>query len=422
MLEFIILLLFGGIASLLMQTRKIGAKSQNSEIVNNETSKKQNIICLLYIMMMIAIFTLRGMTIGTDTQTYADYYNSLSVGKLGDLFEISFEILIFLCKLLGFNFNAFLFVSSLIIFIPIYFLVVKHSKNPILSLFAYSTLGIYSMSFNGLRQFIAFSLFLIGIQYIIKGGKLSFLKYITIITVAVLFHSSAMVLYPVYFVKFVNLNIPTMLVFIALILMAMGLMQPVVKLVSEITHFNYYDRYFSSSGFVQSISLTNVFYCIVMLAVFIYFRILRDKINFENDNERNRYNIFLTLFFLFLLIRCTATFSNMFSLINRFTMFFQFSIIFLIPYASYPIKEPIIKVCSEILVLVACAFYFIISAVLRKSNNVFPYEFFFNNLGLKWIVYGILILIGCAMLIIALISFKRRNNNEKVVDNRDNGS
>lgn len=421
MLEFIILLLFGGIVALLMQIRKIGAKYQNSEIVKNETSKEQNIICLLYILMMIAIFTLRATTIGTDTQTYANYYNGLSAGKLGNLFEIGFEMLIFLCKLLGFNFNAFLFVSSLIIFVPIYFLVVKHSKNPILSLFAYSTLGVYSMSFNGLRQFIAFSLFLIGIQYIIKGGKLSFFKYILIITVAVLFHSSAMVLYPVYFLKFVKLNIPTMLVFIALIMLAMGLMQPVVKLVSKITHFNYYDRYFGS-GDLQSISLINVFYCIVMMAVFIYFRVLRDKIDFESDDEKNKYNIFLILFFLFLLIRCAATFSNMFSLINRFTMFFQFSIIFLIPYASYPIKESTIKACFEILVLVACTFYFIISAVLRKSNNIFPYEFFFNNLSLKWIMYGICIAMGCAMLIIALISFKRRNNNEKVVDNRDNGT
>lgn len=422
MLVFAILLLFGGATACIMQIANTRNERENDETTNNEFKKKQIIVCALYVAMMILIFSLRSTCVGTDTPTYAQYYSTSRKNQLGDFFEFGFELLIFISKVLNLNFNGFLFIVALAMFLPVYFSVIKCSKNPILSLFAYSALGVYSMSFNGMRQFISFSLFLVALHFIIKGGKVSFLKYVLIITVAVLFHSSAIVLYPVYFLRFIKLNIPTMLIFVALAMLGLGLIKPIVRIVGQFLHFDYYDRYFSSDDFLQSISFFNVVYCMIMLCVFVYFRLLQDKIEFKNDDEKKKYNLFLILFFLFLIIRCLATFSNMFSLLNRFNLFFQFSLFFLLPYASIPLKNTILNNVFESLISMVCVLYFVFSAVIRKSNNVYPYDFFFTKGEFGWIAIGVLILFGCAMLCISLISFKRRNKNEKNLNNRDNCS
>jgi hypothetical protein len=77
----------------------------------------------------------------------------------------------------------------------------KYSKNLFLSLLVYFSIVYFVLDMSGIRQCIALNIFLYSIQFIISG---KFVRYFMLIIVAALFHTTALILIPFYFILKVN--------------------------------------------------------------------------------------------------------------------------------------------------------------------------------------------------------------------------
>lgn len=389
MLIYFLMLFFIGISSYFYY---INASASVPNIFNDYYKKRKDFYSILIaIFMMILIFALRNVLVGVDTLGYAGFYEVKKNNPSFTFFEIGYEFLSLISVFLGFNFNGLLFIIAIVMFIPLMFAVKRYSLNPLLSIFLYISLCIYSQAFNGMRQFLALSVFISALGFLIDGKCL---KYFICVFIAVLFHSSAIILFPIYFLRFIKLNHKSIIsIFITVLLLAVFI-KPIVKLVSTFSHFSYYERYFTDDG-LQGVDLFNVFYSLIMMALFVLFYRLRRRIKEENIKV---YNIFLTLFYLFVLIRILATFSGMFSLINRFTMYFFFSIIFLVPYFFDNLKGKTYSKLLYLITLIAGFVYFFLSVSVRGSNGIYPYKFLENDLFISVIIHVTCFLIGYVLI------------------------
>ncbi len=385
--------------------KQICTNNDNTTIKNK--FKITNVVLILIIVMMILIFACRAISVGADTATYQLHYKTRQRGKFEInkySFEIGFEILLYICKLIGLNFNGFLFIASLIMFVPLYFFYRKYSINPVLSLFLYITMGIFSMSFNGTRQFIAFTIFLISIKFILNKN---FIGYILCIALAYLFHSSALVLLPIYVLRYIKINIVTALILVSLSLFCFFNLENIVKFVSNFTAIDYFERYFIVLDLSKPLDWFNVVYCSIMASIFIVLVVCKKKILQNYIDKEKEYNLFLLIFLMFVIIRICATFSNIFSLINRLNMYFYFPITILLPYLLTVLNKRWLKHCALLTYLICGIVYFSLSAIVRYSNEIYPYELIFKNNVIQIIFFVVLSTIGIISIILSLKKNKK---------------
>jgi len=124
-------------------------------------------------------------------------------------------------------------ITNLLIGITFY----KYSRMIELSFYVYITAGMFIVSMNGIRQFVAASIIFIATKYLLNGD---FKKYSLIIILASTIHQSALVLIPIYFIvrreawtKF------TFLLFMLAIFIVLGFNQFTELLFSSIENTQY---------------------------------------------------------------------------------------------------------------------------------------------------------------------------------------
>lgn len=107
-------------------------------------------------------------------------------------------------------------ITNGIIFIVLY----KYSRMIELSLYVYITGGLFLVSMNGIRQVLAAAIVFAATKYLINGN---WVKYFLVVIVASLFHQSALILLPIYFiVRFKAWSKPTLVLLIFAVLIVIG--------------------------------------------------------------------------------------------------------------------------------------------------------------------------------------------------------
>ncbi|WP_407484928.1 EpsG family protein [Acinetobacter baumannii] len=142
----------------------------------------------------------RSNLVGTDSIVYTDPFVSnfdISYFKLDYNIEVGYQIFSYLLLSLTKNYMyLFLSTSFFIVFCYLY-IIRKYSRDYVFSVFLYITLGIYTFFFNGLRQGLAMAIFATATPALIKREPI---KYFLIIFIASLFHISALLMIPFYFI------------------------------------------------------------------------------------------------------------------------------------------------------------------------------------------------------------------------------
>ena len=93
-------------------------------------------------------------------------------------------------------------------------LVYRYSDNPIVSYFAFMALGSYIFNFTGLRQSIAIGWVMLAYPYI---QKRNFLFFTFFVLVGMLFHKSAVIFFPAYFVCRIEVRFTRLLILAAVL-------------------------------------------------------------------------------------------------------------------------------------------------------------------------------------------------------------
>ena len=182
--------------------------------LGSRTGKKTDAAALFFGCLILWFFmAMRDVSVGVDTQHYAFVFQQFPDIPLSKVFtavtyatpsrkwvydfEPGYRLL---NKLLSYFFTdpqAIIIVNSTIIMFLLYRLIQRHSANYMLSLWLYLTLGIFQTEMNVSRNAIAIFIVYNGFDYIAKG-KLP--QYLLCCITGALFHVTALVFIPFYWI------------------------------------------------------------------------------------------------------------------------------------------------------------------------------------------------------------------------------
>ncbi len=288
---------------------------------------------------------------GYDYYVYEYFYN-LPKNQNPYGYEIGFVKLRNFCHILGLNYNGFLMILSFIFIFILYYLFIEYSEQPTLCLLIYFSLFYFWQNFTILRNFIAIILFWIGIKYILEDN---FIKYIIFCIVAFLFHKSAIIIFPMYFL----LKLKPKKKIIILSFLGAGVLTLFSSLIFYIKSdlFGLTERILRYSNIKESGNIGE-YLEILILNIILYKVIFKEKkITLEKKDI-----IFCNMSFFSLII---FTIFFRYAIVLRFLEYFRLGIVIVIPYLIFKIKNENYRYLT-VFILILYLFY-------RLYNGIYDY-------------------------------------------------
>lgn len=302
-------------------------------------SKKYKYGMLLSFILLFIFISIR-YDFGNDYEGYL--YNFNRINSLGDIKGSQFINLetgwIFLTRTfkdLGFQYLvAFL---SLLYCIIIYFFIrnVLEKKYLFLGLLCFLlNSGIFLINLSAMRQTLALILFLFSIKFIIER---KIILYVLIIYLASLFHGSAIILLPLYFIRYFKLNKTLNIIYFVVYLSFFFISDKFVDIIKVIILFikPAYAIYTEDENNVKTVigSGSGVIFSSINFILLLYFS-SREK--FENKYLEISIKLIVIFFIL-------MPFALSIGMIGRVNFYFSFFTIFMIPYIYVKIKHLYLK-------------------------------------------------------------------------------
>lgn len=254
---------------------------------------KTTVQCVGSFVALLFLLGLHSPNVGSDMQHYIPAFQGAEKELtlrpdfvLG--FEPGFVFYMSAIKFLTSDEQVFLFISAIIILIPIILLISHYSKMPMLSVIIYTSWYLYYFSFSGLRQSLAISICVIASLFLLKRKLIPF---VLIVIIASQIHASALlfiVAYPLYWMRISNLKLLIASLIILFILIAF---KDVISLVADFI-FGEGNRY---SGHIQS----GEFGGFTIALVYLLIAVLQIVVNSKSSGHENPYIPFLLLLMLF---------------------------------------------------------------------------------------------------------------------------
>lgn len=160
----------------------------------------KNFNFLFIFIILISLICVSGFRYksGTDYYTYSMIYSDTPKFVIGEEeLEPAFIILNKLLFNISTNPQIMFFATSAIINILIVYGILKYSTRFELSMYLYICTYCYYSTFNGIRQWIASAIIFIGFKYILERN---WKKYFFLVFIAYLFHTSSLIMIPMYFI------------------------------------------------------------------------------------------------------------------------------------------------------------------------------------------------------------------------------
>lgn len=337
------------------------------------------VLCLFFIWILIAF---RSYLIGNDTISYVNLFPILASYPLSmygnNLFSILFTknrfeygYVLFNKVIYYFSKNPrwLLIISAALIIMLLGYTINKYSKNPTLSLVIFVTMGFMAGTMSQIRQYIAWAICVYSIKFIIDNKPA---KFICFTIIAMLFHISAIIFLPLYWLSKIKLTPKSGTLFAIITLPLFIFFNRFSALTgSLIKSYNNYEEQMVDNGTTGYLSIT------INLVTFILIFILATylmKINKENVGSRSK----LTNLLLWMLM-CSfvvLVLSYKFSQFSRLVSYFTCSIMFLIPNELDNPEKSTVKQVILILFVVFLVLNFGITNILRPEwSNIIPFKF-----------------------------------------------
>ncbi|GEL15468.1 EpsG family protein [Pediococcus cellicola] len=332
---------------------------------------------LLFLVFLILLFILgfRNYTVGSDTPTYVNLYNSIGTFPIhwSDFFSSRFEIgflkyLSFL-HLFSTNYVIMLFTSAFIFLFCWFWSIKKLSTNIFLSFAIFFGLRIFTFAMTNLRQTLAMGLVLVSYLLFVKGKK--FLAVIMVI-IATTFHISAIVFLLYYLISSVKLTVKVEIALAVVTVIALSLFQTITESFSQI--FSRFESY-TEAGMTQGTDkLSIVVNICILILIFIFMQVINysyqknDK-SLQNFDFENSYNMIIFIGILFSII------SLKFVMISRLVYYFSMFSVFSLPNALKKIKDKLLQSTLVIILFLFFMAYVLIIMWFRPEWNVIiPYS------------------------------------------------
>lgn len=315
--------------------------------------------------------------VGVDFFNYLEYYEYFRKSGIPLVnHEIGFQYLTNLIASLDLHYSYYF---GIIAFLQIFLitLVIKDDKK-IFPYIAYTfVLGCIWLSYcNGLRQIIAFCIWALSIQFIVK--KKILLHYILIL-LAFTFHSSALLLiifYPIFQKRqewFANIKIQLLLLIISLGMMMTNYIQNFISMIEHILILSGYESYtrdyYSNMVMSESLSIGIGFFLTLTINIIIICQ--------NNNIKKWLNNIFFTiiynLYFIGVLIKYAFISSQLVNRLNYYFLGFDYIIASYCMYYFYKQNRRFFYI------LIILYIFLFIGTMYRMEENTSLYIFNFQQ-------------------------------------------
>ncbi len=138
-----------------------------------------------------------------DTYYTIHSYNllekNMSRPKIGDK-DVLYGYLVYTLRQITDEPQLLLFIGAVISCIPVIYIIYKYAVAYELGIFLFVATSYYTFSFNGMRQYMAAGVLLLGTKFLFSQKRNAWLKYALVVFIAMGFHSSAVIMLPVFFI------------------------------------------------------------------------------------------------------------------------------------------------------------------------------------------------------------------------------
>lgn len=312
--------------------------------------------------------------VGTDYLNYVQIFENYKSMVNPPNLEFGYDLINRITIYLGIEFWFVFLVSALLI----NFLVLKtfkeNSGNFLLSVIILFGTGFIFFQTNGIRQALAISFTFYGSKYIVSRN---FKKYIIFCILGMMFHFTAFIMIPFYWIA--NIKWPKKILLFGLFLSLILFLQPnrltiiINKLLDIFTiprYSNYY-RYIQK-GLRESLS-TNTGYRVILEGILAFLFVLLSPKKINKYRQGRIYFNFFALSYI----------SNMFLgrvyALSRITLYFSIFQTLFLPYFVFNIS---LNKKSKVLLMVLIILYYsfwTVWLIQMNSHHILPYKFVFNR-------------------------------------------
>lgn len=231
-------------------------------LTRDESKSKKKLFIILVSIQMVLISGLRDISIGADTWNYENHFyelNNLDLYSWRNLFlnlisfsgdynsrDMGYEIFTKLFGEIIPSFRVFLFAIAIFVCIGLGRFLYRHSFDLCMSYVLFEAFMLQFMLLTGIRQTIAICLVVFWGYDLIQGKKL--VKYIMLCIFAMLFHFTAIVALPFYFICNYKREIKCKYVAVFVITLAIFVFKGIIF---SILPLGMYTQYSQSTG-IQS--------------------------------------------------------------------------------------------------------------------------------------------------------------------------
>ncbi|MDM1039132.1 EpsG family protein [Myroides odoratimimus] len=317
-----------------------------------------------FILLLLFVFSsgLRDMIGGYDVYIYRAAFLSKDILNNEYGFEIGFNYLLLLFK--AFSDSEFFMFFGLACIIGVSHFKIFRTYNDyfFFAIFIYFC-KFYLMSYVYLRQGVAMGIVWYSLRFVIKR---EFLKYCFIIFIAVLFHKSALIFFPIYFFYKKYTRIVYIGVFFAFAsFVVLPVFDPILAFVARLDA-RYEDYGNNLSYGVNIFYLIEAFFCFIIF-LFVY-----------NDSEKKystKFNNFIINgYFIYIILLLISVKQAVF-----IRMTWYYLVFYCICFAVYVYQTPIrYRIVKPILIIVF-SLLFIRMLLVWDNGDFMPYKSIFDN-------------------------------------------
>ena len=336
-------------------------------LFSRQRSKQNSKKTFLFLCALLLIFfsAFRG-NFTSDYDNYIDLYNNYeNVGLLDILSRKAFSypekgylVFQFFTKSLTNN-VLFIFVfSSIFIVLVSLFVFGKYTSCSLVSVLLFVEMGGYYTSFNTSRQIIAVCIALLSIKYLLERKPI---KYLLVIFIASLFHTSALVMVPFYFILNINFGKKGLIVMSVVTLSLFILLPSIISFIQK-----YYWSWYGDDGYgMQGYTFTNA---IPKLAIAL-FGIVTFFLKNKNTSHKKDKLTTICLNASYFLVAFSILGLRV-AMVDRITSFFM-------PFAIILFTNQILRYKNrQFFILMACILLVLYGVVTKMS---FPYRFVWQS-------------------------------------------
>ena len=329
-------------------------------------------ICAL---LLIIIAGLRSVNVGADTimyRTLFDYasqatsfkagYNSWKSGGV----EIGYYALeYFFAKHL--NFQLFLFFAAFISIAPVMAVIYKYSVNYLYSIFLYIAFGYFSFAMNGLRQSIAIGICMIA-YFFYRDKKLGF--FLSTVFVAMLFHKSAILFLPVYFLGIIPRNKIVLIVFVILLGLFFVFRTKLFVILNRFSR-----QQFGASTNQGGFRMFLVMFSTAMIGWWVYRRFVKKKSIYDKKGNIGKQNWHLLLTISVAVLMWPIASVN--AELNRMYYYYHIFIILFVPSATKALKSDERFIVNW--AYCALSLFYLYAYIINGTLKYAPYIFYWQK-------------------------------------------